>query len=357
MKSFTITSRNAAFTVMLFVHLTMVTGTGNTALAADEPYPPSAPDAPLESRPHVDEAMPPSGDALEKKTWPELVDSLHVDISRRVFSTASWLDSFFGDERSLLEENRSYLRARYDIFGEEQAKTLFKPAMDLRLVLPQLEKKAHIVISAEPVETPGTAGTQARIRGERIAATDERNVTTALSYFIRTATRENILVRTGAQIIDWKPVWFINPRYRSLTPLGIWDLRFTQDVIYRTDTEWQTDTRFDLERNLPYDLFFRTTIGGIWYANTHGYFYALAFSVRQAIDATNALDYEWINNYQTRPSYELTEIAFRIRYRQSFLREWLFFEVAPQVRFPRDRDFMDIPGILFRIEMFFGRNA
>jgi len=32
----------------------------------------------------------------------------------------------------------------------------------------------------------------------------------------------------------------------------------------------------------------------------------------------------------------------------------MFLELAPQVRFPRDRGFAYTPGILFRIEMVFG---
>jgi hypothetical protein len=143
--------------------------------------------------------------------------------------------------------------------------------------------------------------------------------------------------------------------YRSLTRLDPWDFRFTQEVKYRTDTAWQTNTRFDLERKLPGDLFFRASINGAWYENRDGFFPNLVFSLRQAIDESHAVDYEWVNSYQTRPINELTEIALRVRYRHSFWRRWLFGEVAPQIRFPRDMDFEGIPGILFRLEMFFGK--
>jgi hypothetical protein len=64
----------------------------------------------------------------------------------------------------------------------------------------------------------------------------------------------------------------------------------------------------------------------------------------------------WSNSYQTRPIHELTQVALSVAYRHSFWREWLFYEIAPQVRFPRDRNFDVTPGILFRIEMFFGAN-
>lgn len=286
---------------------------------------------------------------------PGLVDQVHEELSNGLLSTATWLDSFFGDERYVAEDNRSYVRVLYDAFQEERSQLLLRPAVDLRLVLPQLEKKAHIVFSAEPTESPKDTGTPVTVSGEPAATTEERNFTAALEYFIRSVSRESFIIRAGGQISEGQPVLFVSPRYRSLTPLDPWDFRFTQEATYRTDTAWQTNTRFDLERELPGDLFFRASIDGAWYENRVGYFPNLVFSLRQAIDVSHAVDYEWVNNYQTRPITELTEVALRLRYRHSFWRRWLFVEVAPQIRFPREMDFEGIPGILFRLEMFFGK--
>jgi hypothetical protein len=328
----------------------------------DDPSVLESPETPPEQPAAETPLMPISPEDLRKV--PEFIDFLHAELSRELQETATQLDSFFGDDRAVLEENRSYVRLRYGVFQEEAADTLFKPTVDLRLVLPQLEKKTHLVFSAEPatptagVPTPVTTpGEETPATGQGAAAPDERNLSTALLYFIRSVPRESIMVRTGVQLSQGKPVLFASPRYRSLVPLGTWDFRLTQEALYRTDTGWQTTTRFDFERKLPLDLFFRTSIDGSWFANTTGYFYGLSFSLRQVINPASALDYEWINSYRTRPSYELTEVAFRIRYRRSFWREWLFFELAPQLRYPRDRDFDDTPGIQFKLEMFFGKLA
>jgi hypothetical protein len=66
------------------------------------------------------------------------------------------------------------------------------------------------------------------------------------------------------------------------------------------------------------------------------------------------VEYEWINNFQTYPTNELVEELLVFRYRQRFWRDWLFLEIDPQFRYPRDRSFVFTPGILFRIEMVFG---
>jgi hypothetical protein len=43
-----------------------------------------------------------------------------------------------------------------------------------------------------------------------------------------------------------------------------------------------------------------------------------------------------------------------VRYRQRILRDWLFYEVIPQISFPDERDRDATPAILLRLEMFFG---
>jgi hypothetical protein len=285
------------------------------------------------------------------------IDALHGAISQQLLTTAIWLDSFFSDDRYIKEDNRSYIRARYDFFKEEKSSPTFKPTFDIRLALPQLEKKAHIVVSAEPAETPATTPVPPSATTERIGTTEERNVTTAVQYVLRATAEQNFTVRSGAQFTHGSPALFIAPRYRFFSPLTTWDFRFTQEVIWNTVTRSEANTVFDLERKLPRDLFFRTSVGGAWIETSRGYFYGLSFSLRQPFDSKHAIDYEWTNSFQTRPVGELLEVLFRVRYRQSFWREWFFFEVAPQYRFPRDRDFTGTPGILFRLEMFFGRVA
>ncbi len=319
---------------------------------------PISPQAPEEQQPSTEEkklspvapAKPEKGKAIAG-----FVDLLHGELSQRIVDTAVWMDSFFANESYVKEENHSYVKFRYDVFQEERANITLNPAFDLRLALPELERKTHLVFSAEPAQPAGGANAPVQTAGERFGQSEQRNLTTAIHYFFRSTAQESFLVRTGMQFSKMSPVLIFEPRYRVLFPFTSWNIRFTQDVLWKTNTSWQTDTRFDFERLLPHEFFFRTTVDGVWAARTKGYICSLAFSLREPLDATHALDYEWINSYQTRPVGELTEVAFRVRYRHSFWREWLFFEISPQARFPRDHNFDILPGILFRLEVFFGR--
>ncbi len=304
-------------------------------------------------------AAAPPQKSEESKPEEGFVDTLHEKLSRRIQNSAAWLDSFFTSESFIKEENHSYVLVRYDMFKESGSPPTMKPSFDLRLVLPHLERKTHLVFSAEPAEPPvgSPAPAPAKTAGEGFGTTDQRTVTAGVNYIFRSAVKESFIVRSGMQFNKFTPVLFGAPRYRALLPLDSWNMRFTQEALWRTDSGWSTDTRFDFEHLFPHDLFFRTTLDGVWAANVEGYLFSLGFSLRQTLDPTHVLDYELINIYHTKPVGELTEVDYRIRYRHNFWRNWLFFELSPQVRFPQNRNFRSLPGILFRIEMFIGEKG
>ena len=287
--------------------------------------------------------------------WPEsnIVDAVHGEISWRLLASAQWLDSFFQDKRSIREANQSHLRVRYAFFKERKTPQDLTPSFDLRLRLPELQRKTHIVFESESAAEAENAIDLERSKASEREPPEKRNVSAAINYIPRLTDKESFLVRTGVQVNQGKPVVFLGPRYRKLIPFETWNFRFTQEVIYRSDTSWQTETLMDFERQLPYDLFLRSFLDGVGLENTNGYFYSLGCSILQPIAATHAVQYSWSNDFVTSPSHELSAIDFTIQYRHTFWRKWLFFELIPQCRFPRDRNFEATPGIMIRLEMFF----
>jgi len=365
-------SRVLVTVVFMIIFLTIIPQTCAQAESSDQTEPASVrkeeqllPETPTEKErqeqqgpPFEEQKQLPKPPMIQelRRNGEYFVDALHGTLSQSILSTATWLDSFFGDERYESEKNESYVRFRYDAFRERTSPMEYKPTVDARLVLPQLQKKTHLVLSGEPAVIPAGAPEPAGTPGERLARPEEQTLSASVHYFFRSTAKESFLARAGMQFHSGSPILFIGPRYRVLFPFTPWDLRFTEDMVWRTDIKWQSVSRFDFERTLLQDLFFRTSAEGIWTQDVDGYIYGLSFLLRQPLDFRRALEYEWINTFQTRPISELEEVDFRVRYRQSIWREWFFFEIAPQCRFPRDHYFHGLPGILFRIEMIFGSN-
>jgi len=285
----------------------------------------------------------------------DIVETVHGSISRGFLGSAAWLDSFFGDERYEAEVNRSQIKIRFDAFREGNTGMDYRrPNFDLRLVLPQLRKKTRLVISGDPtVDYDTTTAPPTTPAG--LPPPPGGTVTTALQYFPVETKRSNLSLRAGLKLHQGKLQLLLGPRYRYLIHFEPWDLRFTEEVIWTTDVGWQSRTRFDFERSLPRGLFFRSSLEGLWTEKVTGYPYAVIFLLRHPLDPDRALEYEWINSFQTRPTDILVEELLVFRYRQRFWKDWLFLEIDPQFRFPRERSFAFTPGILFRLEMIFGQ--
>lgn len=331
---------------------------------SDTPAEPAGQQVPQKS---IDEKekLPPDKPAESEVGWGMgYVDRVQGGISQRVLASAEWLDSFFVDTRFVREENHSYLQLRYDLFTEKSIEeTSLTPSFNLQLRLPELERlgrRISLVFESGPGATPDGAPVPASNTGAQVLPAQNRPTSAALHFLLGTTATQSFIIRTGALLNIDQSLFFISPRYRLLIPLNSWNFRFTQDVIYRTGTawqpktEWETETLFDLERKLPNDLFFRSYLDAIWLRNTDDYIYNIGCSLLEPLDSTRALSYGWNNRFLANPDLDLDEIRLSVQYRQSFWREWLFYEVIPQYRFPRERNFEATPGILFRLEMYFG---
>lgn len=282
---------------------------------------------------------------------------MHGDISQSLLATATWLDSFFGDRRAT-ELNPSYILFRYNVFLEKGSAPLFQPDLNARLVLPQMQEKTHLVITGTPKETNEFSAVQSNSAADQMAGTGDRNLTTALHYTPVETAVQSFVVRGGLKFSTKGIDFTAGPYYRVTFPFqNGWNVRFIEDLVWKSKEEegWKSSSIVDLDRTLPHNLFFRASTDWIHTEHVEGFIYALSFSVSQPLDSKTALAYSWVNVCQTDPVNELTEIDLRISYRKRIWRSWLFYEVTPQYRFPRDRAFEATPGILFRLDMFFGK--
>ncbi|HUI68013.1 MAG TPA: hypothetical protein VL087_07370 [Nitrospirota bacterium] len=318
--------------------------------------PPAGPSQPPPGQPSSEQKKPEQEAPKKPEEGQEQVtifDILHGWTDKSILTTATWVDSFFGNQRYLAESNQSYVRFRYNVFLEHESPLLIKPDVQVRIVLPQLKELTHLEFAGTPKETTILSPTQAPATTDQFTNPD-KSFTAGVSQFLRDTKRVNFVVRAGLQWHQGGPVVILGPRLRILFPLDHWTLRFVEEVIVRNDNGYQQKTTFDLERPVSRDLFFRATNDWIRTDHVDGYLYDIIFNLAHPLGPKKALEYEWVNIFQTQPVSELTEVDLRIRYRQRIWRDWLYFEVAPQYRFPRDRSFEPTPGILFRLETIFG---
>jgi hypothetical protein len=284
-----------------------------------------------------------------------LMDAAHYRISNSLLSTAEWLDAFFDDERFDSEVNESRLKISFDSSVINGEGVDFDANTHLKVVLPELENRLSFEISGDTGDRIRDDRPRDRVPGKNIDdESDSGGLAAGFRYLLAAKEQFNIHIKSGARIRGLEPVLYIGPRYRQTWALENWDLRFTQRFRWYSDDGWESRSRWDLERPVFGDYFFRTTTEIEWSEVENGLFYDLDFSLSHAIDGRSAIEFQWNNRFRTRPHDQLSTTVFRLRYRRRVWRDWLSFEVAPQIAYPRDRDYNFTPGILFRFQVVFG---
>ena len=286
-----------------------------------------------------------------------IVDRVHYDVTDRMVSAAQWFDSFFDDERYIEEENRTTLRLQFDTFFEEYEGVDVNVRARLDLKIPALEDKVKLTISGDPDREPSLDERDEDILRPETEEDQQRNISLSAQYFFLDTLSRNASTRAGLTFRSGNPAAFGELRYRAEDTFDNGATRFIPRVRWWTDRGWEVRTEFDLEGPVMDRFFFRTTLAGSWFEDQDGIFYRIRYRLFQTIDEKRAMEYEWINDFETEPKHRLTEITYRVRYRQQFWRRWLFFEIAPQVSMPEKREYRFVPGILLRLEMRFDKEA
>jgi len=198
-------------------------------------------------------------DYLEKT-----VDEFHETASKRILAqsnrvdmnTANWLDNFFSERRTAIEENKTHLKVKTRLFIQEGEGTDFDFKFNLKLVLPKTKNKVHFSLTRNDGDDTGidrTLADDATSRYEKEGR--DEGVTASLRYFLKDTDTRNISMRMGIRFSGITPVLVFEPRYRQDIPLDPWMLRFTHFFKWYTDRGLASNSRFDLERPLFENFF------------------------------------------------------------------------------------------------------
>lgn len=281
------------------------------------------------------------------------LDDSQQKASEVLAEAAGWIDSFFDDDRALEEENTSRGTLKLLAGYSRNDKFEFKPRIRLRIRLPKLKNKVHLLIRAsdDDDELKITDNIFTPHQGNRDSGKNELSL--ALQYFLKETEKYNISTTGG---VSWNYA-YAGLRYRLLHNMNSWQGRFTDRLRYYTDDGWENRASYDLETRISDLWLFRSTTSVNLLEDEPGIPHAQQFRLYQILREDRALMYETGVYYGTDPSYKLTDFQIRVKYRQRFYRNWLVLQIAPQVTFPEDHDRKVNPGITFTLEATFGYNV
>ncbi len=283
-----------------------------------------------------------------------VIDRTQERISAGVVNSAKKIDSFFKEDTYQAEENTSSFRIRMDTVVIEGEGAEFSINPTLRLVLPYTKKKFHLEIMSSADSNFDILYDKTPLALKQFDQTKKESPTATLRYFLTTTPGQSISMVAGTRSDDGLLAFYTGPRYRATFEYCLWRFQFVEWLRWTSDDGIESNTVFDADLALAEQLLLRTRLHGDWLKSKDDILHGIRFILFQQIDKNRVMGYEWNNLLTNQPNHRIKEINFRVRYRQRFLRDWLFLEFAPQVAFPENRDFKATPGFLFRVEIYFG---
>jgi len=283
------------------------------------------------------------------------IDAKRDYLSEKIVDFATDIDRFFGNDRNYQESNKSVVQltlARATGYGGDRKLVLSARA---NLNLPSTEKRFHLLIESNPDQniTGEPTPTQNTPLTNQVAAPQSYGL--ALRYEKVKEELRAFHLSTDAglkfQGININP--FMRARGSYSIPFDRWRLKAAESVYWFNTIGAGETTQVDLEHFLSGPVLFRATSNATWLKDKQNFDLRQDLSVYQTLNDRTALLYQASAIGVSNPQVELTEYVASVSYRYKLHREWIFFELNPQLIFPKVNSFNSSFALTMRLEMLF----
>ncbi len=249
----------------------------------------------------------------------------HRRIIENLQETATWLDSFFGTNRTD-ETPATELRISWENNFLEYETPNTRLKMRGKLRLPQMQQKLQLVFEGEPDEKDPSG-------------LDRENATSALRYSVTRNALKSVDFDIGFRGGLSDPRLFSRLRMQKLllsdkhqlhrlTPAITWDSRIGWELYIRHDSEYKPREK----------LFFRATTKPGWSQDKQGYTLEQNFTIFRKISPHRFIALDWLNGGVVHPYTDLVS-RIRVRHRRALRENQLYLEFAPGLRFDEEQNF------------------
>jgi hypothetical protein len=295
-------------------------------------------------------AVPP-GCRSPSGTDPRWFDRAQGYFSERSCRPAVWFDRFFGGERASDDVASAFVRLIPGIQYSDRDFSDTSLRLKARFNLPNLENRFNLVINGEDDQDSRLLPGEVE-RPENVDRQGLRDSTAALRYLVQLADRSgadfDVGLRSEAKV-------FVRGRYYYTWDVSqAVDTRFTQTVQWRDGEGASESSLFEIERLLSEEMLLRVSSQVTLSELLNGAELREGVQVYRQIDADRAISWNLAMSVLSDPAWKADVYQTSIRYRQRFLRSWLFYEVEPFLDWARVDNFNTNPGIALRLEIWMG---
>ncbi|MGB5444501.1 MAG: hypothetical protein WBM99_03255 [Psychromonas sp.] len=251
-----------------------------------------------------------------------LVDNTYNYLNTKFCQPALWFDDFFADERTTSDSRAGTMVRWYnDFIWQEGEGFSFVPNLNARLYLPKITKKLKLVFESENDDNED--------RFFPDSDSDQPKNALGLSYDVSVKDRSSFIIKATI-----RPS--IEGRFRYIYPLNsdtLW--RFTQ-TIYQKENVTGEATHIDFDHSLNEKFLFRWANFSKLETDLDGFEFGSGFTLYHYISPTQALSYRANFTANNKPYYYINNTQLGVTYRHNILRNWFFYELIPEVNWPKE---------------------
>lgn len=265
--------------------------------------------------------------------------------------TGAQLDGFFAGRAAEIRTNGSFLRLGFETRYEKNGNLKIEPLIRFKLDLPTTEEQLKLVVESDALEQKSLSETNR----DRSLTKNERESTSTTGALQLVSAPERKWKTSTSVGLRFKnpPDAFWRARARRNWRIGSdWTFRALQNVYYFYEDGWGETTRLVFEKQFN-DYFFRTKSEAKWIHIEKTMEYAQVFSLSKQLSAQRAISYNLGILGENQPSVRTTDYYINTAYRRLLYKDWLFYEMVPELLFPRDDSFRPNPSLTFKLEVVF----
>lgn len=278
-------------------------------------------------------------------------DRTHHYISENVEKYVTNVDRFFADDAFYKYTTESYVQLYTDVLFEEYGETGYGVGLRGRLDMPGTKKRFKFIFDTDPVEKQDPM--ERSVEDSPAAAVDESDIYGAIQRERELwgwAFRPSVGVKITLPL---EP--YVKAQFTKLFPLQRWVLRADQNFYWFDDSGFGSDSTVDFDRPVAQKHLFRASSFARWTEEYEYFQLSEVFTFFQTLSDKRMVSYQVGAYGQTSPTWFMTDYLLIVRYRQLIHKDWLFFEIRPQVQYSKINDWNDEVSLLLRLEVFFGR--
>jgi len=283
----------------------------------------------------------------------------HDLLQTSILEQAVKFDDFFGTANSKKEQTTAYLlRWRTGLRFEDNGHVKFTSNLRADLRLSKIDERLRLTFSGESEsdrfaprlpEDPGTPGFDRTFPTTRI-------VNTELRYQFVQSLATSFFAGAGLDLTI-PPQLFVRSRYEHRFRLAERvQLRAAQTIFAKTSDGLGETTELSVERSLdPKTLLRLNNSGTLSEEVGWGMEWGSELSLLHALSEKSAVTVAAGVFGNTGVEDGITDYRVYLRYRRNFLRKWLFYELEPELSWPRrdDDSFPTTYAFTFRLEVVF----